>query len=177
MALSGRSWVVLRKISYSRWVFTENYFVKVSKHQKHHCFKTSQDYVQVTIWTVFQNIFWLTYCGLTMPFDFAACSGNWFGKCFVACLAPFHLPEPMLAYCQLQTPTSTNLANLNQIATIYNDENRFENVVCLMAAILSGVHFLSLAWSKLRLCSANNRSGYWSNLPCDWPITAWAYSK
>ena len=37
--------------------------------------------------------------------------------------------------------------------------------------------FLSLARSKLRLCSANHRSGYWSNLPCDWPSTAWAYSE
>ena len=37
--------------------------------------------------------------------------------------------------------------------------------------------FLSLARSKLRLCSANHRPGYWSNLPCDWPITAWAYSE
>ena len=36
--------------------------------------------------------------------------------------------------------------------------------------------FLSLAQSKLRLCSANHRPGYWSNLPCDWPSTAWAYS-
>ena len=32
--------------------------------------------------------------------------------------------------------------------------------------------FLSLAWSKLRLCSANHRPGYWSNLPCDWPSAA-----
>ena len=29
----------------------------------------------------------------------------------------------------------------------------------------------------LRLCSANHRPGYWSNLPCDWPSTACAYSK
>ena len=36
---------------------------------------------------------------------------------------------------------------------------------------------LSLAWSELKLCSANHRSGYWSNLPCDWPSTAWAYSE
>ena len=34
--------------------------------------------------------------------------------------------------------------------------------------------FLSLARSKLRLCLANHRPGYWSNLPCDWPNTAWA---
>ena len=37
--------------------------------------------------------------------------------------------------------------------------------------------FLSLTRSKLRLCSANHRPGYWSNLPCDWPSTAWAYSE
>ena len=42
---------------------------------------------------------------------------------------------------------------------------------------LSWVRFLSLARSKLRLCSANHRPGYWSNLPCDWPNTAWAYSE
>ena len=37
--------------------------------------------------------------------------------------------------------------------------------------------FLSLPQSKLRLCSANHRPGYWSNLPCDWLSTAWAYSE
>ena len=38
-------------------------------------------------------------------------------------------------------------------------------------------HFLSLARSKLRLCSANHRAGYFSNLTCDWLSIAWAYSK
>ena len=38
-------------------------------------------------------------------------------------------------------------------------------------------HFPSLAWSKLKLGSANHRPGYWSNLSCDWPSTAWAYSE
>ena len=38
-------------------------------------------------------------------------------------------------------------------------------------------HFLYLARSKLRLCSANHRPGYWSNLACDWPSTVWAYSE
>ena len=41
----------------------------------------------------------------------------------------------------------------------------------------SRARFLSLAQSKLRLCSANPRPGYWSNLSCDWPSTAWAYSE
>ena len=50
---------------------------------------------------------------------------------------------------------------------------------CSKPLIMSQIraHFLSLAWRKLRLCSANHRPGYWSNLPCDWPSTAWAYSK
>ena len=37
--------------------------------------------------------------------------------------------------------------------------------------------FLSLARSKLRLHSANHRPGYWSNLSCDWPRRACAYSE
>ena len=41
----------------------------------------------------------------------------------------------------------------------------------------SRVRFLSLARSKLRLCAANHRPGYWAKLPCDWPSTAWAYSE
>ena len=41
----------------------------------------------------------------------------------------------------------------------------------------AGPIFRSLAQSKLRLCSANHRPGYWSNVPCDWPSTVWAYSK
>ena len=37
--------------------------------------------------------------------------------------------------------------------------------------------FLSLARSKLRLCSANHRTGYFNNLACDCPRTVWAYSE
>ena len=37
--------------------------------------------------------------------------------------------------------------------------------------------FLSLARSKLRLCSANNRAGYLSNLACRWLSIVWAYSQ
>ena len=38
-------------------------------------------------------------------------------------------------------------------------------------------HFLSLPQSKLRLCAANHRAGYFSNLACDWLIIVWAYSE
>ena len=37
--------------------------------------------------------------------------------------------------------------------------------------------FLYLARSKLRLCSANHRAGYFSNLDCDWLSIVWAYSE
>ena len=37
--------------------------------------------------------------------------------------------------------------------------------------------FLSLAWSKLRLGSANHRAGYFSNLACDWLSIVWAFSE
>ena len=39
------------------------------------------------------------------------------------------------------------------------------------------VRFLSLTRSKVRLCSANHRPSYWSNLTCGWLRTAWAYSE
>ena len=37
--------------------------------------------------------------------------------------------------------------------------------------------FLSLTGSKLRLCSANHRTGYFSNLACDWLSIVWTYSE
>ena len=38
-------------------------------------------------------------------------------------------------------------------------------------------HFLSFTQSELRLCSANHRAGYFSNLACDWLSIVWAYSE
>ena len=43
--------------------------------------------------------------------------------------------------------------------------------------LLSWARFLSLARSELRLCSANHRAGYFSNLACDWLSIVWAYSN
>ena len=45
------------------------------------------------------------------------------------------------------------------------------------STVMTRAPFLSRALSKLRLCSANHRPGHWSNLPCDWLSTAWAYSR
>ena len=56
----------------------------------------------------------------------------------------------------------------------------WSNTMSILSALwilMARARFLSLAWSKLRLCSANHRPGYWCNLPCDCPSTAWAYSE
>ena len=47
----------------------------------------------------------------------------------------------------------------------------------LVIHIYIRARFLSLAPSKLRLCSANHRAGYFSNLACDWLSIVWAYSE
>ena len=47
----------------------------------------------------------------------------------------------------------------------------------LMRPCGTRAHFLSLAPRKLRLCSANHRAGYLSNLACDWLSIVWAYSE
>ena len=47
----------------------------------------------------------------------------------------------------------------------------------IVTSAVNRARFLFLARSKLRLCPVNHRTGYWSNLPCDWPSTAWAHAK
>ena len=50
-------------------------------------------------------------------------------------------------------------------------------VMVIVHPVVIWAHFLSLARSKLRLCSANHRAGYFSNLACDWLSIVWAYSE
>ena len=60
---------------------------------------------------------------------------------------------------------------------VYHHNPVMHRVIATQRDAETWVRFLSLARSKLRLCSANHRPGYWSNLPCDWLSTAWAYSE
>ena len=46
-----------------------------------------------------------------------------------------------------------------------------------MNVCITRVCFLSRTCSKLRLCPANHRAGYFSNLVCDWLSIVWAYFK
>ena len=51
------------------------------------------------------------------------------------------------------------------------------SIVCHGTRDNTRARFLSLARSQLRLCSASHRSGYFSNLACDWLNIVWAYSE
>ena len=72
----------------------------------------------------------------------------------------------------LPDPVLTQIYDTDDMATLEFTGIRWDHY-----RVGSWARFLSLALSKLRLCSANHRPGYWSNLPCDWPSTAWAYSE
>ena len=54
-------------------------------------------------------------------------------------------------------------------------------ILCLAITMAAGMlrpgPVFCLARSNLRLCSANHRAGYFSNLACDWLSIVWAYSE
>ena len=54
--------------------------------------------------------------------------------------------------------------------------NLLNNSVSPFMTLWIRARFLSLVRSKIRLCSANHRAGYFSNLACDWLSIVWAYS-
>ena len=85
----------------------------------------------------------------------------------------------MLQSCTKQLKLSTLKSHYNRstqldLSWISQRHHRSHGWAVVMSSIRAC--FLSLARSKLRLCSANHRAGYWINLPCDWSSTSWAYS-
>ena len=81
--------------------------------------------------------------------------------------------EPSIFSCRSSSPTwDTDHFGAWQATALISDDWWPRSV---MPYGITRARFLSLAQSKLRLCSANHRPGYWSNLPCDWLSTAWAY--
>ena len=74
------------------------------------------------------------------------------------------------SFCGNQTISGGDIAN--SVFHLENSRSRSQQKLTKIWAC-----FLSLAWSKLRLCSANHRAGYFSNLACDWLSIVWAYSK
>ena len=89
---------------------------------------------------------------------------------FYACqrLGPYRADCPFCLLCCVG-----RMMVLDDAMCIIITHCRPPSTICLN----NRARFLSLARSKLRLCSANHRPGYWSNLSCDWPSTAWDYSE
>ena len=74
----------------------------------------------------------------------------------------------------------------NEWTLIHTDSNQSTQVVLFIKQLTQNLvkirksviaRFLSVAQSKLRLCLANHRAGYFSNLACDWLSIVWAYSE
>ena len=61
--------------------------------------------------------------------------------------------------------------------TLSSGERLLDHGKCYIGLGFIRAHFLSLAQSKLRLCSANHRTGYLSKLAYDWLSIVWAYSE
>ena len=68
--------------------------------------------------------------------------------------------------------SSSHTNNLRLPSNLWYRMHKIPKLKCLAVVFETRACFLSLAQSKLRLCSANHRPGYWSNLPCDWLSTA-----
>ena len=60
---------------------------------------------------------------------------------------------------------------------LFHDSYLLPRAAVIFTGFMSWALFLSLARSKLRLCLANHRVGYFSNLACDWLSIDWAYSE
>ena len=71
--------------------------------------------------------------------------------------------------CKWYQPANHNNNGCNRIQRALT----FSNV----AGSTSWARFIYLGRSKLRLCLANHREGYLSNLACDWLSIVWAYSE
>ena len=78
---------------------------------------------------------------------------------------------------QTQHKTNTQAAHEQTEWQLWKKQNAIQGcqTVECNSTSQSWACFLSLARSKLRLCSANHRAGYFSNLACDWLSIVWAY--
>ena len=71
---------------------------------------------------------------------------------------------------------------VRNVCLIYVIAAQYDALLCwpshvIYLSLFIRAHFLCLAGSQLRLCSANHRAGYFSNLACDWMSIVWAYSE
>ena len=125
----------------------------------------------------------------------ASCS-TWYIALYDATALPTYVCLSVLWTVDMSTGIQDSKANIvwsgtRQMSMTTNDIHRFELFYFQTSPTLllfsknyaafvvsdSRVCFLSLAWSKLRLCSANDKAGYFSNLAYDLQNIVWACSE
>ena len=107
--------------------------------------------------------------------------GQWVNTCMARWMIHFQSPAWLIEYL----PKSSWLARYMHHLVLSNLPRHLLKVVCSQSnatqqTLLTGAiwaRFLSLARSKLRLCSANHRACYFSNLACDWLSRVRAYCE
>ena len=72
------------------------------------------------------------------------------------------------------SPRSVQLSNMTMVAHPIITWHCLQSSHCWGKTLDQGPFSVL---SKLRLCSANYRAGYFSNLSCDWQSIVWAYSE
>ena len=75
------------------------------------------------------------------------------------------IPEQDIKLC------ATCSCNRSKVINEHDEATRICSVIFQMGSHLRAC-FLSLSQRKLRLCSTNHRSGYWTEVTC--PVTGWA---
>ena len=91
-----------------------------------------------------------------------------------------HLWSPVFLWVFVAYHQTSNIRRTlvgNKIVDHSGVVGSFEHCIHLHSGLNTRARFLSLALSKLRLCSVNHRAGYFSNLACDWLSIVWAYSE
>ena len=130
------------------------------------------------IYTIHQKVFYLKICIINFHFQL------WIQIYFV-----HHIYWASCDYnnSMIYIHTHNILGYISTIVNVYMRWTKHElgniqlpgliSISNMMCYRTIWARFLTLAQSKLRLCSANLRAGYLSNLTRDWLSMVWAYSK
>ena len=102
-------------------------------------------------------------CSLARIISLTTSKGTYCGHPDITTVLPFSGPWR-------HWPSQRESHNTPLLPIIAHDMNILWQKPGSIFCLLLGV------WSKLRLCSANHRAGYFSNLACDWLSIVWAYS-
>ena len=88
-------------------------------------------------------------------------------------LVPIRFIEVTAPHLKIGSPSSKRLQWHAVKICILSNGHQATGMAALLTVLETCARDLALARRKLRLCSANHRAGYFSNLACDWLSIAW----